>query len=133
VVVVVAPGDDLSTFILVTVTEVGHTKAVGDLVRLTTGVPAWVDAQADSAATLDDGTVYDVPTADSFRVLISDGVLPWTGHGLGSAGANLYLSRSSAGDHTATAGSGGEIERYVGFVLDANTIVRQVGHPQWVV
>jgi hypothetical protein len=38
-----------------------------------------------------------------------------------------------AGAVTATAGSGGEIERYIGFVLDANTVIRQPGHPQWVV
>lgn len=131
--VVVVAGDDLSTFILVTATEVGHAKTVGQAVRLTTGVPAWVAAQANADATLDDGMVYDAPTADTFRVLISDGVLPWTAHGLGSAGTNAYLSRSVAGGVTATAATSGEIERYLGYVLDANTIIRQAGHPQWIV
>lgn len=130
---VVIAGDDLSTFLLVTVTEAAHSKTKGQAVRLTTGSPAWVLAQANSDTTLDDGLVYDVTDVNTYRVLIGEAVVPWTAHGLGSAGNNLYLSRAVAGAIATTAPVSGEVERYVGFVLDANNVVRSPSAPQWVV
>lgn len=105
------------------VTQVAHGLSLGDVVRRSSAT-AHAKAQADTDANIGVGLslvvhVFDVDTYSVLRVSNSHEVT-LTGHGLGAFGTKLYLSRTVAGQITATEVVGWRV--YLGYVIDANTI-----------
>ncbi len=97
---------------------VAHGFAVGDLVYKS-GSTTWAKASNAASSSVARGIVVSAPSADLCFIATRAGVpATKTAHGLGAAGAVVYLS--TAGGMTATAPTG--VRQAVGSVLDANTI-----------
>jgi len=102
------------------VNQVAHGLAVGNFVYLD-GSFDFVLAQADDVLTAQSvGVISAVEDVDNFTVIFS-GLVTLTGHGFASG--KLYLSESVAGDATSTAPTGSNINKPIGNVFDANTIL----------
>lgn len=85
---------------------------------------SWKAARANASTTLAEAVVTAAADADTLTVCLINGAFATiTGHGLGSAGATLYLSASVAGTITTTEPSGGgEYSQVIGQVIDADTL-----------
>jgi hypothetical protein len=101
-----------------------HGFSVGDIIRRSSATDHAL-AQADTTANIGVGLaiVIHVEDVNNFSALRSSNsqAVTITGHGLGSFGTKLYLSRTVAGQITATEPDPGW-RVYLGFVIDANTI-----------
>ena len=116
--------------VAIAVVQASHGFALGDLVTLTGS--GWAKAQADAVTTLAHAVVMNVPDSGNFYAIAQDGVaLPWTTHGQGSVGDQLYLSQGTAGDWTSTKPSSGYIQP-VGVILDANRIIFRLGTEEYI-
>jgi len=92
---------------------------------------AWAKAQADSASTLAEAIVLSVESTSLFRLAYLTGrevTLP--AHGIGSGGADMYLSQGTAGLIATTAPTSGILQR-VGQVKDANTLILSADQPEY--
>jgi hypothetical protein len=107
------------------VTQNNHGFAANDPVKVsTTGV--WAKAQADSAANLKVGTVSEVTSANTFKVMTA-GLLIKPAHGL-QVGVQYYLSATAAGGYsTAAPVVTNQFVQPVFIPMDANTLYIQEG------
>lgn len=97
-----------------------NTFSAGVFVALTAS--GWVLADNSSRSKLASGWIA-AADPDSFRVVTSSGqVVEWYGHGLGSAGALLWLSTGGAATTTEPSGSGVALLQVVGKILDADHV-----------
>ena len=102
-------------------TQAAHGFAVKDVVRVDSGT--WSKARANADATLGMGIVLSVPSTSQFRVAyFFPREVTLASHGLGSAGAKLYLSQGTAGA-TVTSEPASGIVQWWGVVKDANTLI----------
>ena len=110
-------------------TQTTHGVVVGDIVRRSS-LANHTKAQADSEDNIGVGLsiVAYQPDANTLGV-IRHGMhhaITITAHSLGSFGTTLWLSQATAGLITATEPGSG-LKVYLGFVLDANTIMWEPG------
>lgn len=109
-----------------TITQPGHGFAVGQAVRV--GAPwqlAWATSNGSAAAT---HLVVAVVDADTF-VVAAGGIFPLPGHGLGAAGAPLYLASAPPGAYAATLPPQPAQVQQVARVIDANRLEATTSPP----
>ena len=106
--------------LIVSVNQVAHPFAVGDVVRVSDAGTSYVLAQADSVANAEvAGIVTEDTDADNFMLTVGGLVEGMTGL---TAGAVHFLSASSAGDLTATEPSTtGQVSKPVLIALPSST------------
>ena len=103
-----------------TYTQAGHGLSVGQFVYRT-GAGAWALAIATAESTLAQGIVTGA-TTDSVTIFFG-GALDYSAHGLGSVGATMYLSASTAGAVAASAPAPGNWTQVLGSITTVNQII----------
>jgi len=114
-----------SSAVPISVNQVAHGFAVGDIIYYDTSGGSWEKAISTADATRGTYFVTTVPTVDDFTANQS-GEVTWTSHGL-TPGDVHYTSASSAGDTTTTAPA--QYTQRCFLVKDANTVQLQFLYP----
>lgn len=108
----------------VTFTQATHGFSVGDWLYRSDAT-TWAAAQGNAAGHEAEALVVAVPDVNTLVLECSRRIRTLTAHGKGAAGADLWLSLSSAGADTTTkpAPDPGEKLQKLGVIMDANTIL----------
>lgn len=117
-----SPGgtDALSSYPYLTITS-ASTLTVGEAVKAVSGV--WSEAQADAEANLAFPAVVGAALGGtSYQAVMPGGRVNVPAHGLGTAGAKVWLSQATAGLLTATEPTSGLCQQ-IATVFDANHLI----------